>query len=286
MAALTATYVHEVLRRDLDASGWQVSEPLGSLGTTRMAQRGQDAVVVKLVDTPLDIMTRLSELGVTPPVVAAGEHKRVRYMIQQVVSGPHPDHDWFGSHVAEWAEMVRCYLDDIPLRQMLATVPGRWRVTVDDAVTFFDDAPAARSAALQEASFQAAFKLWQQQSEAIVRLPLRPIHPDPHWNNYVIAAGRPYLIDWEHIDLSDPMRDVGYQVWGFLRQRRWVEFLEGVGLSDAGSLEAAVCWWAGFKVLMNAFWNDSQGDERGAAFHAELFRAAVEQRPWVDHLTR
>lgn len=284
MPALTATYVHEVLRRDLDTSDWQVSEPLGSLGTTRMAHRGRAAVVVKLVDTPLDIMKRLSELGVTPQVITAGEHAGVPYLVQEVVSGPHPDHDWFGSNVARWAEMVGRYLDDVLLRQMLAAVPGRWRVSVDDASTFFDEAPAPRSAALQAQSFQAAFEEWQQQSETIVSLPLRPIHPDPHWNNYVIAAGRPYLIDWEHIDLSDPMRDVGYQIWGFLRQRQWGEFLERVGLSGAGGLDGAVCWWAGFKVLMNAFWNDSQGDERGAAFHAELFRAAVEQRAWVDQL--
>ncbi|WP_432886842.1 phosphotransferase family protein [Kribbella sp. CA-245084] len=285
MPALSATYVHEVLRRDLGTSNWQVSEPLGSLGTTRMAQRGRVALVVKLVDTPLDIMKRLSELGATPQVITAGEHEGVPYMVQEVVTGPHPDHDWFGSNVAEWADMVRCYLDDVPLRQMLAAVPGRWRVSVDDAARFFDDTPAPRSAALQDPSFQAAFGHWQQQSETIVRLPLRPIHPDPHWNNYVIASGRPYLIDWEHIDLSDPMRDVGYQIWGFLRQRRWAEFLQRVGLSDAGNLEAAVYWWAGFKVLMNASWNDGQGDERGAAFHADLFRAAVERRAWVDQLS-
>jgi hypothetical protein len=282
MAALTATYVREVLRHGLDGPDWQVSELMGSMGKTRLARRGTEEVAVKLVDTPLNIMTRLSEIGVTPPVLATGEHEGVRYMVQQVVSGAHPDHDWFGSNVARWADMVRCYLADVPLRQMLETIPGFWRLGVDEAVAQFDEQPAPRSAALQEQSFQTAFEHWRRQSHAIVRLPLRPIHPDPHWNNYVIAAGQPYLLDWEHIDLSDPMRDVGYQIWGFLRKRQWEEFLERVELTDTDNLETAVYWWAAFKVLMNAFWNDAHGDENGASFHAHLFRMAVEQRPWVD----
>jgi hypothetical protein len=227
-------------------------------------------------------MTRLSEIGVTPPIVATGEHDGVRYMVQQVVSGPHPDHDWFGANVARWADMVRRYVDDVPLRQLLEAVPGFWRLSVDDAAGWFDDAPARRSAALQDRSFQAAFEDWRHQSDAVVRLPLRPIHPDPHWNNYVIADGRPYLLDWEHLDLSDPMRDIGYQIWGFLPARLWGEFLQRVGLEDTDRLEIAIYWWAAFKVLMNALWNDAQGDESGARFHAHLFRTAVDQRPWVD----
>jgi hypothetical protein len=115
------------------------------MGKTRLASRGTAAVAVKLVDTPLGIMTRLSELGVTPPVIAAGEHEGARYMVQQVVTGPHPDHGWFGSNVARWADMVRCYLDDLPLRRLLEGESGFWRLGVVEARAMFENPPIARN---------------------------------------------------------------------------------------------------------------------------------------------
>ena len=284
MAALTDAYVREVLRRDLDSSGWQVSELMGSMAKTRLASRGAVEVAVKLVDTQPDIMARLSEIGVTPSVIATGEHQGSRYMVQQVVRGPHPDHAWFGANVEQWAEMVRRYLDDGPLQRMLAAVPGFWRLTVAGAVALIDDQPAPRTAAFLEPGFHASLERWRQESDAIIRLPLRPIHPDPHWNNYVLGDGRPYLLDWEHVDLSDPLRDVGIQVWGFLRKRQWAEFLQRVGLTPTEDHEIAIHWWAAFKMLTNAFWNDRRGDESGARFHVDGFRTAVERRPWVDQL--
>lgn len=285
MAALTDTYVREVLRRDLGCCDWQVSELMGSTGKTRLARRGTAAVAVKLVDTPLGIMTRLSEIGVTPPVIAAGEHEGTQYMVQQVVTGTHPDHDWFGSNVAQWADMVGSYLNDLPLRRMLEAESGFWRLGVVEAVAMIDSQPIARSAALQDQGFHTAFEHWRQQSRDVVSYPFRPIHPDPHWYNYVIADGRPYLLDWENVDLSDPIRDIGIQIWGFLPKHHWAEFLRRVELSQTSDIEFAIHWWAAFKMLMNAFWNDEHGDESGAGFHAHIFRTAVEQRPWVTQQT-
>lgn len=281
MVALTDIYVREVVRRDLGGSDWQVSDLLGSMGKTRLATRRSAAVAVKLVDTPLDIMTRLSEIGVTPPVLSTGEYEGSRYMIQQAVTGPHPDHDWFGANVARWADMVHCYLDDVLLRRMLETEPGFWRIGVTGAAAMFDDPPIARSAALHDCAFRTSFDRWREQSRNMSGFAFRPIHPDPHWNNYVIADGRPYLLDWENVDLSDPMRDIGIQIWGFLPQHQWAEFLRRVGLTTTQDIDIAIYWWAAFKVLMNAFWVDEHGDENGARFHARLFRIAVERRPWV-----
>jgi hypothetical protein len=278
---LTDVYVRDVLRRELGGRDWQVSELMGSMGKTRLASRGPAAVAVKLVDTPLAIMTRLSEIGVTPPVIAAGEYEGARYLVQQVVTGPHPDHDWFGSNVARWADMVRCYLDDLPLRRMLEAESGFWRLGVVEAVAMFENLPIARTAALQDNAFHASLERWRRQAGDVARFPFRPIHPDAHWNNYVIADGRPYLLDWENVDLSDPIRDVGIQVWGFLPKRQWAEFLRRVDFVPTDDIEIAMYWWAAFKMLMNAFWNDEHGDEGGAGFHAHIFRTAVEQRPWV-----
>jgi hypothetical protein len=273
--ALTEAYVRDVL----DGSGWQISELRGSMGKTRLAHRGDASVAVKLMDTPLEVMTRLSDLGVTPPVLASGEHEGQRFMVQEVVTGPSPDHAWFAANVEPWAAMIHSYLSDEVLHRLVEATPPFWRLAVPDAVALIDNQPTPRGSALRTPSFRAALNRWRHQAAEITPFPMRPIHPDPHWHNYVIADDRPYLLDWELLDLSDPYRDVGYQVWGFLPPSLWPTFLRGVGLELD---ELAIYWWAAFKLVGNASWNDAQNDEVGAEFHAELFSHAVDRKPWVS----
>lgn len=277
MAELTEGFVRDVL----PGTGWRVSEVRGSMGVTRLAVRGDEAVAVKLVATPLEVLSRLADLGVTPPIVANGVHEGRAYVVQRVVDGPHPDHAWFDGNLASWADLVGRYLHDEPLQRLLAARPGDWRLTVPDAVTMIDSQPAPTSAPLRDHGLQFQLQRWREQSADLPQLALRPIHPDPHWHNYVVAGGRPYLLDWDLVDLSDPLRDVGSQLWGFLPQPRWAEFLRRVGLVPGDRTEAAIHWWAAFKMIMNAWWNDRNGDERGAAFHADAFTLAVDRRPWL-----
>ncbi len=276
MADLTEGYVRAVL----DGSGWHVSDVRGTMAATRIADRGAEAVAVKLVQTPLDILSRLAELGVTPALLASGVREGRQYVVQRAVIGPHPDHHWFAANLPRWAELVGRYLNDEPLRRMLAATPATWRLAVPDAVTMINSQPVPTTEPLREPSLHAHLDRWREQSTEIVRLSLRPIHPDPHWHNYVIANDRPYLLDWDLIDLSDPMRDIGIQVWGFLPEPRWPEFLRRVGLV-LDDVVRAIYWWAAFKLIMNAWWNDRNGDPRGAAFHAAAFKLAVDRRPWL-----
>lgn len=281
MVALTEEQAREILRRELDGNMWQLSELMGSMGTTRLARRDSMAVAVKLVNTPIEVMSRLSEIGVTPPILGAGELEGSRYLIQEVVTGPHPDHQWFEANLALWAEMIKAYILDEPLRLLLGELPGFWRLSVPDAVAMIDGQPEPRTGALREPDFVVALERWRRQSEAIPGLPMRPIHPDPHWHNYVIANDRPFLLDWEHLDLSDPIRDVGYQAWGFLPKKLWPEFLRRAGFTPTEELDLAIPWWAAFKLALNAFWNDRNADEGGARSHADMFRAAVDRQSWV-----
>jgi aminoglycoside phosphotransferase (APT) family kinase protein len=101
-------------------------------------------------------------------------------------------------------------------------------------------------------------------------------------HNYIIVDGRPYVLDWEHIDLSDPLRDVGFQLWSFLPGSRWPDFLQKIGLSLSEDVEIAIQWWAALKMLTNATFNDRRGDDEGAEFHAYAFRHAVDRRPWTS----
>lgn len=111
---------------------------------------------------------------------------------------------------------------------------------------------------------------------------MRTVHPDPHVNNYVICAGRPFLLDWDHIDLSDPLRDVGWQLWGGLPAGYWPDFLESVEIACAEDSRRAICWWSGFKMLGNALFNDRRNDLAGADFHVSGFVKAAQGLGWLE----
>lgn len=129
MAELTDDFVRAVL----PGTGWRVSEVRGSTGVTRLAERGGEAVAVKLVATPVEILNRLGDLGVTPRILGNGVHEGREYVVQRVIDGPHPDHAWFDGNLARWADLVGRYLNDEPLRRLLAGRPGDWRLSVPDA---------------------------------------------------------------------------------------------------------------------------------------------------------
>ena len=111
-------------------------------------------------------------------------------------------------------------------------------------------------------------------------VPPVPVHADPHWGNYVVEGGRLYLVDWDQVDLSDPWRDAGVQLWWHVPTARWPEFvaLRGATLDEA--LRNRIYWWAGFKALRTGYWVDARGDKRMAEAHARAFVAAMARRDW------
>lgn len=283
-SGLSEAVAAEILDQQLGA-GWQLSAPMGTMQTTRLAWRGDTAVVVKLIETPYAILQRLSDLGVTPEVLAFGEAHGQPYMIQQAVEGPHPDHAWFHANLDRWAELVSSYLNDAELMRLVGEQRPFWRLDVSAALALVErdlDNSSRHGPALRSKEFETAFRTWQSQATEITSLPMRTVHPDPHINNYVISEGRSFLLDWDHIDLSDPVRDVGWQIWGGLSSIDWPEFLRRVDIEPDDNTTAAVCWWSGFKMMGNALFNDTRGDLDGVEFHISAFLVAAQRRGWQE----
>jgi len=166
----------EFTRSVLGQGDWEVSEPLGSFATTRIARSHGKTVVVKLIDV-VDVVVRLAEIGVTPPLLEAGEG----YVVQQFAAGPQPDHAWYSTNIEPWASVVERYLYDEPLASLVEDAPNRERLTIESAADLFGDEPRGRDERLQSAEFSATFERWRAQATGLVTVPPRPIHADPHW---------------------------------------------------------------------------------------------------------
>jgi len=116
---------------------------------------------------------------------------------------------------------------------------------------------------------------WRRLAADLAPVPPAPVHADPHGGNYVVAHGRPALIDWDEVDLSDPWRDAGIQLWWHVPAARWADFVATLGATLDEALSARILWWAGFKALRNGYWVDLRGDVRLAELNARGFVRAM-----------
>ncbi|MBA2679559.1 MAG: phosphotransferase [Ktedonobacteraceae bacterium] len=59
---------------------------------------------------------------------------------------------------------------------------------------------------------------------------LVPTHGDPGADNMLITPENVYLIDWDSLHLSDPMRDVVQVLWWMYPRSQWDEMLDLFGI--------------------------------------------------------
>lgn len=276
--SLTRALAARLLRRDLGGA-WRIANGGGSHGNTRRAARDDLSVVVKL-GQPASALRRLAELEVTPPILAWGEHDGSPYTVQRLVAGHHPDPAWFAGHLTELAELIRRYQRDERLAELLREDPSRDRLDVGGAASMFDWIPPRPGSPMWTDEVLQARDAWRRLAAALAPVPPRPVHADPHGGNHILCDGRLYLVDWDEVDLSDPWRDAGIQLWWHVPVPRWPEFVAVLGASLDGTLTARILWWTGFKALRNGYWMDIRGDSRTAELNARgLVRAMARLRP-------
>ena len=84
------------------------------------------------------------------------------------------------------------------------------------------------------------------------------------------------MVDWDDMQLSDPMRDVGLLLWWYVAPHQWNEFFEAYGLELDNKLIERIYWWAARTSFAVALWHvEHQYDCRG--FLAD-FLAAVNMK--------
>ncbi|HEY7202124.1 MAG TPA: hypothetical protein VIC57_18025 [Candidatus Dormibacteraeota bacterium] len=158
---------------------------------------------------------------------------------------------------------------------MLRADPTREHLDVAAAASMFDAIPPRPGSPVWTDEVRAARSTWRRRAGELAPVAPAPVHADPHAWNHVVEGGRPYVVDWNEIDLSDPRRDAGVRLWWHVPAGRWPGFVAALGGRPDRSLRTRILWWAAFKALRNAFWIDARGDRPGAAASARGFVAAV-----------
>ncbi|MBV9281139.1 MAG: aminoglycoside phosphotransferase family protein, partial [Chloroflexi bacterium] len=226
-----------ILREAIGPGTWELSAPEQGRGVGTCIARSRDLTLFVKWDAAGNALRRLGELGISPPMVAAGRHQGRPYVIQEYVQGTHPERAWFGRNAARVAALMRTYHQDEELGRVLSS--GQRRRSSDPVSDAVADSKrllqVALPAGVRSRSLRENVGRWQDQAGTIPFGPIGPVHLDPNLKNFILTPERVYLIDWDDVTLSDPLRDVGPLLWWYVPQERWDDFFRahGMEMTDA-----------------------------------------------------
>jgi aminoglycoside phosphotransferase (APT) family kinase protein len=273
--------VENILQRHFGAADWLITTPRdGQQKACFIAQHGTERVFIKL-DVPVAALQRLGEIGVAPRVIASGTLDGNSYVVQEYIAGNYPDWRWFAHHLPTLAAFIKRYHSDQPLLSLLTTnAPTSYveHVTCDLATleNQFMSLPAEELHAPGIVSAFEKLKAWSKHLKAV---PLVPVHPDPNTKNILLTNDLLLMVDWDDIQLSDPMRDAGLLLWWYVAQHQWHEFFEAYGLTMDDTLIERVYWWVARTSLAIALWHVEHGNDCRAFLQDFLAAVNMESNP-------
>jgi hypothetical protein len=63
------------------------------------------------------------------------------------------------------------------------------------------------------------------------------------------------MVDWDDLQLSDPMRDIGLLLWWYVSPKQWPIFFQSYGLILDEYLIDNIFWWAASSSFAVALWH-------------------------------
>jgi hypothetical protein len=279
--------IQRLLEETLHLTDWTVTRAgEGQQKECYFARTAQRAVFLKLEgNTPIDVLRRLGELGVSPRVFRAGDIAGRPYVLQDYVSGVHPGWRWFADHLSLLARVARRYHSDRQLWQLLVTsspptyyehLSAELNLLASQLSSMLADSSRTASFTLKERStLLGAFADLTSQADRLPAVPLTPVHPDPNGANILVTGEKMVIVDWDDMLVSDPLRDISQWLGWYVPRERWPTFFSAFGLPLDDALLARVYWWSARASFANVFWHLERGYDYGVFLNDAL--AALRQ---------
>lgn len=258
--------------------GWTVTRPRdGWAETAFVAEHGDRRAFVK-VDVQIPILHRLAALGIVPPILAAGEYDGLSYVIQEFIEAPNPEPPWFANHLNELAILIRTYQQDETLKALLAATNLTY---LADDLGWVEQCYQALSHAFDPSTLRPAYAHWLDQLPNVRGAPVVATHGDLSRKNLLPVLGRIFLVDWDEVSLSDPMRDIGPLLWWYVPPARWPEFVRGYATSLGDSVIERAYWWSARTSLevAHGFYEHGYRDRSEDFLEDFLAAAAAQDNP-------
>jgi aminoglycoside phosphotransferase (APT) family kinase protein len=253
--------VRHILQKHFPKTAWNISQPKdGQLRVSYFAQNERQQVFIKC-NVPIDALHRLGEIEVAPRVLASGMCDDTSYVVQEYITGRYPDWRWFKHHLPLLATFMRRYHDDDQLTSLLSTTMitnYNDRVALDMA-TLETQFRSLDADVLHAPEIVLAFEILKNQAQKLHPAKLVPVHPDPNTKNMLLVDTKLLLVDWDNLQLSDPMRDAGLLLWWYVSPRQWPVFFQAYGVPVDEYLVDRIFWWAARTSFAIALWHVEHG---------------------------
>lgn len=273
-------FIQGILAEIFPGQAWQLRRPTeGFAGTSYIASGAGRELFIKL-DADVELVHRVSDLGVAPPFVAGGTYQGRTYVIQEYLPGTHPDRNWFPQHLPDLAALFSLYHNDAVLKTLLSKggLPS-YRQHIDSLLAHLDVWLAGLVQSPQKATLARLLAKLKEQALDLEATGLVPTHADPNNNNFLLVGARIYLLDWDNAFLSDPLKDIGPMLWWYVPQEQWPGFLSLCSIKADEQATRKVYWWAARQSGMVALWIAREGYPDFAEPFVTDFAAALNQRP-------
>jgi hypothetical protein len=257
MDSMNINKVRLILQQHFPKIKWNISLPDdGQHRASYIAQSEEQKVFIKF-EVPIEAIQRLSEIQVAPRIVASGLYEGSSYVVQEYITGRYTDWRWFANHLPYLAAFIRRYHSDQQLTSLLARTITRHyaeHVALDLAAleTQFKSFDAD---GLHAPEIVLAFDKLKNQAHTLRSEKMVPVHPDPNTKNLMLVDTRLMMVDWDNLQLSDPMRDAGQLLWWYVSPKQWPIFVQAYGLDLDENLVNRIYWWAARTSFAIALWH-------------------------------
>lgn len=261
MRNLPLTYVRSILQKHFNTSDWLVTLPKdGQQKACFIAEHGSERLFIKF-DVPIAALQRLGEIGVAPRVIASGTLDGNSYVVQEYIMGNYPDWRWFAHHLPMLGAFIKHYQSDQTLTSLLAgnDLTSYVEHIAHDLALLEKQFMSLHAEYLHAPNIVSAFEKLKAWSKHLQAVPLVPVHPDPNTKNILLTNSTLLMVDWDDIQLSDPMRDAGLLLWWYVAHHQWREFFEAYGLMMDDETIERIYWWAARTSFAIALWHVEHG---------------------------
>lgn len=213
---------------------WEIKLPPHGTGQETYFVMGcEQAYFVKL-GAEVERYQVMAELGLSPPVVAAGQlEEGISILVQEKVRGQKPQRKDFHQYWMKFAESIRRTHQSERLKQILPKRTSNQHKDVGIEILVEIEArwEQRKSAVLAFTEYvdQSIQSLKAQVSQFAER-GLVASHNDVCNGNWLVTAeGAIYLLDYESMSMDDPASDLGAILWWYYPPKMRAEFLRVAG---------------------------------------------------------
>jgi thiamine kinase-like enzyme len=261
MDSINTEKARQILQQCFPKTKWNITLPDdGQHSKSYIAESNGLQVFIKF-DVPVKAIQRLSEIEVAPHILESGSYEGSSYVVQEFIAGSYPDRRWIANHLSYLAEFIKCYHSD---DQLTSHLTQTMTTNYAEHVALDLEAIETRFASLDLDKFHApaiksAFEKLKNRACSMHCHLMVPVHPDPNTKNMILVDTKLMMVDWDNLQLSDPMRDIGLLLWWYVFPKQWPIFFQAYGLTLEEQLIDRIYWWAARTSFEVALWHVEHG---------------------------